>query len=108
MKKVKTLTISLLTVALMVSCFPKASQLIRSLPVENKTQILSQYTNDQIAKGETLMQANCGNCHKIKAAETRTAEQWNGILKRMIPKAKLSDDDGLLVRAYLIAHSKEI
>ncbi|WP_164111330.1 MULTISPECIES: hypothetical protein [Sphingobacterium] len=98
----------LMATLLIASCFPKASQAIRSLPVESKEQILTQYNQDQITQGQTLFANSCGNCHKLKQPETRTAEQWNKIVKRMIPKAKLSDEEGKLVRAYVIANSKTI
>ncbi|SKC10310.1 hypothetical protein SAMN05660841_04252 [Sphingobacterium nematocida] len=106
MHKLNIYIACLMGILLMASCFPKASQAIRSLPVESKEQILSQYNPEQIAQGETLFANSCGNCHKLKQPETRTAEQWNKIVKRMIPKAKLSDDEGKLVRAYVIANAK--
>lgn len=108
MYKLRTIATCLIATLLMASCFPKASQVIRSLPVESKEQILTQYNQEQLAQGHTLFITNCDNCHKLKQAETRTAEQWNKIIKRMIPKAKLSDDEGKLVRAYVIANSKAI
>ncbi|MNS61216.1 hypothetical protein D3C71_74550 [compost metagenome] len=90
-----------------VGCYPKASQVIRSLPVESKEQIKAQYSQDQIAKGETLFINNCAKCHKLKQPDSKTPEQWNKTVKRMIPRAKLTDDEGKLVRAYLIAHAKD-
>ena len=88
------------------NCSPKASKVISSLPVESKEQIVAQYTPQQLESGKAIFMANCDKCHKLKQPETRTAEKWNSVLKRMIPKAKLNDQDGQLVRAYLIAHSK--
>lgn len=93
-------------VSLMVNCSPKASKAISELPVENKEQIVAKYSPQQLETGKTIFAGNCAKCHKLKEPESRTPEQWNKVLKRMIPKAKLSDDDGKLVRAYLIAHSK--
>lgn len=107
MKKIKTILIATIAISLMVGCFPQASQVIKSLPVESKSQILAQFSEQQISQGHSLFSTNCDNCHKLKTPENYTAEQWNSIVKRMIPKAKLSDEDGKLVRAYLIAHSKE-
>ena len=93
-------------VTLMVNCTPKASKAISELPVETKEQITAQYSPQQLESGKTIFTGNCAKCHKLKEPESRTPEQWNKVLKRMIPKAKLSDDDGKLVRAYLIANSK--
>lgn len=107
MKKLKTLAFVCMSVGLLVGCFPKASEVIRSLPVENKEQILAKYNQEQIAEGKTLFANNCAKCHKLKAPEGHNTEEWNSILKRMIPKAKLNDRDGQLVRAYIIVNAKE-
>ncbi|RQO30646.1 hypothetical protein DBR32_07890 [Taibaiella sp. KBW10] len=90
----------------MASCYPKASQVIRSLPVESKAQIKAQYDQGQLAQGQQLFISNCAKCHKLKDPESKTPEQWNKTVKRMIPRAKLSDEQGKLVRAYLIANAK--
>lgn len=108
MKKLTIIFLGIFAILLIASCFPKASQAIRSLPVETKDQILAQYNKDQLAQGHTIFESNCAKCHKLKQPETHTAEQWNSIIKRMIPKAKLNDEEGKLVRAYVIANAKSI
>lgn len=107
MKRLKILCFASMLIIFMVACFPMASKTIRALPVETKQQILAQYSTEQLKEGEQLFINNCGSCHKLKAAETQTPERWNKIVKRMIPKAKLNDQDGMLVRAYLIANAKD-
>src|SRR6218665_858455 len=107
MNKLKVILITGASVVLMMSCFPKASKVIRELPVESKEQIKAQYSTAQIEEGHTIFTNSCDNCHKLKEPASHTPEQWNKILKRMIPKAKLSDEQGKLVRAYLITHSKD-
>jgi cytochrome c2 len=94
-------------VLFMVNCTPKASKAIAEMPVESKEQIVAKYNPNQLEQGKTIFTGNCAKCHKLKEPGSRTPEQWNKVLKRMIPKAKLSDDDGMLVRAYLIANSKQ-
>lgn len=107
MNKMKIVFSACMVASLLIGCFPQASQVIRSLPIETKEQIEAQYTPEQIAQGERINTMSCGKCHQLKDPNTRTPEQWNKIVKRMIPRAKLSYDDGKLVRAYLIAHAKE-
>ncbi|ODS91763.1 MAG: hypothetical protein ABS44_00280 [Chryseobacterium sp. SCN 40-13] len=107
MKKLKVIIITGASVVLMMSCFPKASKVIRALPVESKEQIKAQYTAAQLEEGHTIFTNSCGKCHKLKEPGLKTPEQWNKTVKRMIPRAKLNDDQGKLVRAYLIAHSKD-
>jgi len=108
MQKTIITIFSTIAILSMASCFPKASHVIRSLPVESREQILAQYNQDLLAEGKAIFSSSCDNCHKLKQPETRTAEKWNSIIKRMIPKAKLSDEEGKLVRAYVIANSKTI
>jgi len=107
MNKLKVILITGASVVLMMSCFPKASQVIRSLPVESKEQIKAQYSTAQLEEGHTIFTNSCGSCHKLKEPGSKTPEQWNKTVKRMIPRAKLSDEQGKLVRAYLIANAKD-
>jgi cytochrome c5 len=106
MKKTGILLLLAAVMLVMVNCSPKASKVISELPVESKEQIVAKYTSAQLESGKTIFLNSCNKCHKLKQPETRTPAQWNKVLKRMIPKAKLSDEDGQLVRAYLIANSK--
>lgn len=106
MRKLLVTSFLLSGVIFMVNCSPKASPAISALPVETKDQILAKYNAAQLEQGKTLFMGNCDKCHKLKDPASRTPEGWNKVLKRMIPKTKLSDDDGKLVRAYLIANSK--
>lgn len=107
MKKIKTFLFTAIVIGLLVSCFPQASQVIRSLPVETKEQILAQYNEEQIAEGKAIFTSKCVKCHSLKEPESRTAAAWTPIMKKMIPRAKLSDEEGKLARAYAIVNAKE-
>lgn len=107
MNKLKVILIAGASVVLMMSCFPKASKVIQALPVESKEQIMAQYNSAQLEEGRTIFTNSCDNCHKLKEPGSKTPGQWNKTVKRMIPRAKLSDEQGKLVRAYLIANAKE-
>lgn len=91
----------------LAGCFPKASGVIMSLPVESKEQILARYDEAQLQEGKAIFASRCTQCHALKDPASRDAAAWNKILKRMIPMAKLDDAQGQLVRAYLIANSEE-
>lgn len=71
-----------------------------------QVEILNQFSTDQIAQGKTLMDARCSKCHDLKPTENYTIEQWEPILDAMIPKAKLLEDEGNLVRAYILLNAK--
>lgn len=75
-------------------------------PVPTKEFVMANFTEDQLDNGKTLYENNCAKCHDLKNPASRDPEQWNNILKVMIPKAKLAYEDGRLVRAYLVANSK--
>ncbi len=92
---------------IMANCTPKvASTVADKEPVPTKAQILASFSEDQLAQGKALYIDHCAKCHKLHAGDSRTPVQWNSILKKMIPKAKLNYEDGKLVRAYLVANSK--
>lgn len=106
MKKLVT-TLALGTFILaMVNCSPKASKSVSTEPAPTAEQMKANFSEEQMAQGKTIWESNCNRCHKLFAPESRDNEKWDRVLKRMIPKAKLSPEDGALVRAYLIAHSK--
>lgn len=107
MKKILSILTIGGTLLIMANCTPKvASNVAEKEPVPTKAQVLASFSEDQLNKGKTLYIDRCAKCHKLFPEDSRTPVQWNSILKKMIPKAKLNYDDGKLVRAYLIAHSK--
>lgn len=106
MKKIMT-TFALGTfIIVMVNCSPKASKSVTTAPAPTAEQMKANYSETQLAQGKTIWESNCNRCHKLFAPESRDNDKWDRVLKRMIPKAKLSPEDGALVKAYLIAHSK--
>jgi len=107
MRKLIILAITASGAIFMANCTPKAGKAVAEQPVETREQIAAQYSAAQLESGKTIFTGNCSRCHKLKEPGSRTPEQWNRVLKRMIPKAKLSEEDGKLVRAYLIANSKQ-
>ena len=95
----------------MAQCTPKVSKAMGDAPkaaaVMTREEANSKFTAEQLESGKTLFTGNCAKCHGLKVPESRTPEQWEKVLQRMIPKARLSEEDGKLVRAYVIAHSKQ-
>lgn len=69
-------------------------------------EVKRNYSDAQLAEGKTLMEANCQKCHKIKDPSERTVQKLERVLPSMFNKAKLTQQQGELVRAYMIAHAK--
>lgn len=83
-----------------------ASTTTEMSPAAKIEAIRKEYTPDQLAQGKTITETNCNKCHGLKDPRTRTVEKLEAVLPGMIRKAKLSEDDGALVRAYMIANAK--
>lgn len=83
-----------------------ASTIAHTDPVPTKAEAMASFSVEELAQGETLFANNCDKCHKLFEPESRDAEKWNNVLKRMLPKTQLTQDESKLVRAYLIANSK--
>lgn len=80
--------------------------------------VLSSLSNDQLLSmyrdmapvrleiGMKLYMKHCNKCHDYKKPETRTAESWVRVMKSMGPKAKLNNDEHLMVGGYLVNNAK--
>ena len=62
---------------------------------------------EMIAAGKTVYTTRCGKCHGLKEVSAYTEQRWEPILKSMIPKARLNDDEAKQVTAYVMANAKK-
>lgn len=60
-----------------------------------------------VAAGKTIFTTRCNRCHGLKTTENYTHQQWENILKSMIPKARLNEDESKQVTAYVMANAKK-
>ena len=60
-----------------------------------------------VAQGKTVYTNRCGRCHGLKDVTAYTTTRWDGILKNMIPKAKLNETEAQQVTAYVLEHAKK-
>jgi mono/diheme cytochrome c family protein len=74
---------------------------------ENKTDKSTDAPVALVKQGHAVYTAKCGKCHGLKPVENFTADRWNNILKKMIPKAKLTDAEAEQVTAYVMANAKK-
>lgn len=56
--------------------------------------------------GKSVYATKCSSCHAAKNVSSYTFNQWEAILKRMVPNAKLSADEESQVVAYIKTNSK--
>ncbi len=62
---------------------------------------------DMAVAGKTIYTTKCTKCHGAKDVTAYTSERWDGILKSMIPKAHLTDEEAGQVTAYVKANAKK-
>lgn len=60
-----------------------------------------------VAQGQTVYTNRCGRCHGLKDVTAYTTTRWDGILKSMIPKAKLNETEAQQVTAYVMDNAKK-
>ena len=63
--------------------------------------------NNEVAAGKTVYTTRCGRCHSLKTVDQYTPEQWENILKAMIPKANLTEQESKAVNAYIMDNAKK-
>jgi hypothetical protein len=73
---------------------------------ENKNNNTGVYIPVSMELGKSTFVGKCGKCHELKEAGNYTKNQWVDILKVMNGRAKLTQQEGDAVSAYLIANAK--
>ena len=58
-----------------------------------------------IGAGKTIFTARCSRCHDLPAPAKYTVQRWEVILKLMLPKARLSEEQEIHVTAYIKKNS---
>jgi mono/diheme cytochrome c family protein len=106
LRKITLLSSLAVATLLLVQCSPKTGKSTAASTSTAKTTG-PQYTEAQVNEGHSIYTANCGKCHKLFNPSDKSLEKWNAVLPPMIKKAHLSDEQGELVRAYVMANIKK-
>lgn len=64
-------------------------------------------SKEQLATGAELYSARCGKCHDLPTITDFSAKEWQAIMDRMAPKAKLTDEEKNWVLAYVSSNAKK-
>jgi mono/diheme cytochrome c family protein len=60
-----------------------------------------------VEQGKGIYTTKCSKCHGAKDVTAYTTTRWEGILKSMIPKAKLDETESQQVTAYVMEYAKK-
>lgn len=60
-----------------------------------------------VEQGKGIFTTKCSKCHATKDVTAYTPTRWEGILKNMIPKAKLNEAEAQQVTAYVMEYAKK-
>ncbi|MEI9913045.1 MAG: cytochrome C [Bacteroidota bacterium] len=64
-------------------------------------------TPESMAAGKTIFETKCNRCHDLQDPVAYTTERWTSILKSMIPKARLTEEQAQQVTTYVMANAKK-
>ena len=117
----RTISVSLVIALVIIACsrntiaskepvIPRRETSTTSTP--DSTTTVSQPTVEltdavSIALGKTIFETRCGRCHGLKNTADYTSQRWEGILRSMTPKARLTQTEIQQVTAYVKANSKK-
>lgn len=111
MNRKKLAAITCLTIVICASCHKKSVPVISertSFPEapKSKKEAVIPDTPEFIAAGKTVYDGKCSRCHDLKSPDAYTSDRWTSILKSMIPRARLNDEQAKQVTAYVMAGAK--
>ena len=105
----KTATTLVLISISVFACHRKTIAASDDIIISNKTKPETKATvkAETTSAGQSVYSTRCGRCHYLKTPQDYTSQQWDNILKTMIPKAKLNSEEAKQVTAYVMEHAKK-
>lgn len=113
MKKTLVVLCSVATVVFLADCHPKAypkggtAETTKETKANTTASTSTTYTAEQVAKGKAIYEAECNKCHDLPKPMDHSVKSWNGILPKMFAKAGISQDNGMLIKAYVMSNVKQ-
>lgn len=99
----KVLVLSVITLFIATACHKKAAP-SAAVPAPAAAPAADPAL---VEAGKTVYATKCTKCHAAKVVENYTVDKWAGILKSMIPKAKLDDTEAAQVTAFVNAGAQK-
>jgi cytochrome c5 len=110
MKKIFILTALSAVSILLAQCSPKTAKTtgkpLTKTHDEKLADIKKNFTEADLAEGKTIHDSKCNRCHQLKTITNFSMAEWDNILQRMIPKARLNEQQAALVRAYIMSNTQ--
>lgn len=112
-------TITIVTLALLVfACSRKTTNTAQTTTTTPATTTESSASATETTAGNTehaslveqgkiVYTTRCNRCHGLKDVTAFTTTRWDGILKNMIPKAKLDATQAQQVTAYVMENARK-
>jgi cytochrome c5 len=97
----KTLFFLAIVVTIMQACQKKTLPTITSRTTEPSKPVTVVNVKPDIAIGKTIFTNRCGRCHALPEPLQFTAQRWDGILARMMPRARLDKEQEVHVTAFI-------
>lgn len=98
----KNILLIVIVSVITVSCDKKAIPVITARttePLPPAKKLINVKPDMEL--GKTIFTNRCGRCHDLPKPEQYTAQRWDGILSYMIPRARLNEEQGIHITAYL-------
>ncbi|MBS1590392.1 MAG: cytochrome c [Bacteroidetes bacterium] len=107
MKKTSTILALVACAAFMANCSSsKKSASTEMSEAAKVAEVNKNFTPTQMLEGKTLWENHCGKCHKLYEPGSHSVAKWERVLPRMITRSKLTNEQGQLIRAFLLSKAK--
>ena len=97
---------------IIIACHKKAVPEITSRtefppPPKSDHPPVVENSPEAIAAGKIIFETRCNRCHDLKDTKGYAADRWTTILKTMIPRARLNEEQAKQVTSYVMANAKK-
>jgi len=102
-------TIILVLSLCLLACQKKSTPVITERKAEPPSRVGNLYAAAgtviaDTVEGKKIFTAGCGRCHGLPDPVQFTASRWENILASMLPRIRVSQEEAVHVRAYVLAN----